>query len=231
MPNRQKRTVFCVAGALGFVCVLTVAVSLGLPRWLHGTVLCHTGAQLVNASGAELDKFLGRLSYGLFQGERVKQCGLGGRPLRFYFFPGMIHVIPLGLHVTVLFFCGVLVLFSSLATGFFFFNAFGSPYETLQGPLGLYLWSASCCVCSCLVMILFAAEVKLKHMSRRIANFNEVFDYTTYSETYDISYWLFLLVFFLNALNFLLIRVAGIDFPFRQNKESEVTTGAADLLY
>ena len=84
MPNRQKRTVFCVAGALGFVCVLTVAVSLGLPRWLHGTVLCHTGAQLVNASGAELDKFLGRLSYGLFQGERVKQCGLGGRPLRFY---------------------------------------------------------------------------------------------------------------------------------------------------
>ena len=80
-------------------------------------------------------------------------------------------------------------------------------------------------------MILFAAEVKLKHMSRRIANFNEVFDYTTYSETYDVSYWLFLLVFFLNALNFLLIRVAGIDFPFRQNKESEVTTGAADLLY
>ena len=54
-------------------------------------------------------------------------------------------MIPVGLHVTVVFFCGVLVLFSSLATGFFFFNAFGNPYETLQGPLGLYLWSASCC--------------------------------------------------------------------------------------
>ena len=86
-------------------------------------------------------------------------------------------------------------------------------------------------VCSCLVMILFAAEVKLQHLSSRIANFNEVFDYQTHSETYDVSYWLFLLVFFIHALNFLLIRVAGIDFPFRENKESEVTTGAADLLY
>ncbi|KAJ3590459.1 hypothetical protein NHX12_008410 [Muraenolepis orangiensis] len=251
MSNRQKRPVLCVAGALGFVSVLTVAVSLGTPRWLRGTVLCHTGAQLVNASGAELDKFLGRLSYGLFQGERVKQCGLGGRPLRFYFFPGLHHVIPVGLHITVVFFCGVLVVFSSLATGFFFFNALGSPYETLQGPLGLYLWSASCCVCnyilcsqvcvtasrvfpgvcSCMVMILFAAEVKLQHLSSRIANFNEVFVYRTHSESYDVSFWLILLVFFLHALNFLLIRLAGIDFPFREKESDQVTTGAADLMY
>lgn len=50
--------------------------------------------------------------------------------------------MPAGLHVTVIFFCGVVILLSSAATGFFFFNAFGRPYEMLQGPVGLYLWTS-----------------------------------------------------------------------------------------
>lgn len=54
----------------------------------------------------------------------------------------MLSAIPAGLHVTVIFFCGAVILFSSVATGFFFFNAFGRPYETLQGPMGLYLWTS-----------------------------------------------------------------------------------------
>lgn len=83
MPNRQKQIIFSVSGVLGFFCALTAAVATGLPFWLSGTVLCRTGAELVNATGAELDKFLGELSYGLFHGVRVKQCGLGGRASRF----------------------------------------------------------------------------------------------------------------------------------------------------
>ena len=83
MANRQKRVMFSVGGVLSFGSVLTVAVAVGLPFWVQATVLCRTGAELVNATGHELDKFLGRVSYGLFHGERVKQCGLGGRPFRF----------------------------------------------------------------------------------------------------------------------------------------------------
>ena len=83
MPSRQKRLIFSVSGLLSFCCALTAAVSTGLPFWLTGTVLCRTGAELVNASGPELEKFLGDLSYGLFHGQRVKQCGLGGRASRF----------------------------------------------------------------------------------------------------------------------------------------------------
>lgn len=60
-------------------------------------------------------------------------------------FPDLLSAIPTGLHVTVIFFCGVVTLFSSVATGFFFFNAFGRPYETLQGPVGLYLWTFITC--------------------------------------------------------------------------------------
>lgn len=83
MPSRQKQLLFSICGLLGFSCALTAAVATGLPLWLSGTVLCRTGAELVNATGAELDKFLGELSFGLFHGVRVKQCGLGGRASRF----------------------------------------------------------------------------------------------------------------------------------------------------
>ncbi|XP_047191471.1 clarin-1 isoform X1 [Scophthalmus maximus] len=147
-------------------------------------------------------------------------------------FPDLLSSVPAGLHVSVIFLCGAVILFSSVATGFFFFNAFGRPYETLQGPMGLYLWTFICCVCSSLIMILFASEVKLHHLTDRIANFNEVnFVFQTYSERYGRSFWLFFLIFLLHGLNILLIRLAGIQFPFQETKESELSGGAADLMY
>ncbi|XP_008313722.1 clarin-1 isoform X1 [Cynoglossus semilaevis] len=231
-PSLQKRLIFSASGLLGFCCALATAVACGLPLWVNGTALCRTGAELVNASGAELDKFVGELSYGLFQGQRVKQCGLGGRVFRFSVFPDLLGAVPAALHVSVIVFCVTVILFSSVATGFFFFNAFGRPYETLQGPMGLYLWSFICCTCSLLVMILFASEVKLHRLSERIANFNEVtYTFQTHSERYDSCFWLLFLVFLLHGLNILLIRLTGIQFPFRENKESELNGGAVDLMY
>uniref|UniRef100_A0A671TIG8 Clarin 1 n=1 Tax=Sparus aurata TaxID=8175 RepID=A0A671TIG8_SPAAU len=172
MPSRQKQLLFSLSGLLGLSCALTAAVAAGLPLWLRGAVLCRTGAELVNATGPELDKFLGELSYGLWAGQRLKTCGLGGRASRFT------------------------------------------------------------CACSCLVMILFASEVKLHHLSHRIANFNEVnFVFVTYSERYDRCFWLFFLVFLLHGLNLLLIRLAGVQFPFQDSKETDLSGGAADLMY
>lgn len=83
MPNRQKQVLFSCAGLVGLSCALMAAVATGLPFWVRGSVLCRTGAELVNATGPELEKFVGALSFGLFHGQRVKQCGLGGRPARF----------------------------------------------------------------------------------------------------------------------------------------------------
>ena len=84
MSSGNRRVFFSVSGVLGLCCALTAAVVTGLPLWIRGTALCRTGAELVNATGPELDKFLGELSYGLFTGQRLKQCGLGGRASRFY---------------------------------------------------------------------------------------------------------------------------------------------------
>lgn len=63
----------------------------------------------------------------------------------FIVFPDLVDVIPASLHVSVIIFCAVLILFSSVCSAFFMYNAFGNPYETLHGPLGLYLWNLISC--------------------------------------------------------------------------------------
>ncbi|KTF83555.1 hypothetical protein cypCar_00037506 [Cyprinus carpio] len=147
-------------------------------------------------------------------------------------FPALMDVVPASLHVSVIFFCAVLIVFSSVSCAFFFYNAFGSPYETLHGPQGLYLWNMISCFCACMILILFSSEVKLHHLTEIIFNFNEAsFVYKTQNERYDRSFWLIFLTFLMHGLNILLIRLAGIQFPFQEAKESDASTGAADLMY
>ncbi|KAM4821120.1 clarin-1 isoform 1-T1 [Thomomys bottae] len=247
MPSQQKKILFCVAGVLSFVCALGVVSALGTPLWIKATFLCKTGALLVNASGQELDKFLGQMHYGLFHGEGVRQCGLGARPFRFSVFPDLLPAVPASVHINVLLFSSMLVVLTLVAAAFFMYNAFGKPFEALHGPLGLYLLSfisvslihpniesvpSVAGSCGCLVMILFASEVKLHHLSEKIANFKEgTYAYKTQSEKYTTSFWVIFICFFAHVLNGLLIRLAGFQFPFAKSKDAETANVAADLMY
>ncbi|XP_074734254.1 clarin-1 isoform X1 [Strix uralensis] len=245
MPAQQKKIIFCIAGVLSFACALGTAAAIGTQLWVKGTILCKTGALLVNATSHELEKFIGEIQYGLFYGERVRQCGLGGRPFQFSFFPDLLKIIPASIHVSVILFCTVLIIFALVGAGFFMFNAFGSPYETLHGPIGLYLWSFIACKaelmsispsvsgsCGCLIMILFSSEVKIHHLSEKIANFKEgSFTFKTHSEQFANSFWIILVCSLVHFLNALLIRFAGFEFPFSKSKDSGTITGAVDLMY
>ncbi|XP_010184898.1 PREDICTED: clarin-1 isoform X1 [Mesitornis unicolor] len=256
MPAPQKKIIFSIAGVLSLACALGTAAAVGTQRWVTGTMLCKTGALLVNASGPELEKFIGQIRYGLFHGERVRQCGLGGRASQFSFFPDLLTIIPASIHVSVVLFCTALIVFALVGTGFFMFNAFGSPYETLHGPVGLYLWSFIACEyshlwltastrlclpihddqfigsCGCLILILFSSEVKIHCLSEKIANFKEgSFTFKTHSEQFADSFWTILVCSLVHVLNALLIRFAGFEFPFTKPKDSETTTGAVDLMY
>ncbi|XP_027442092.1 clarin-1 isoform X2 [Zalophus californianus] len=245
MPNQQKKVIFCMAGVLSFVCALGLVTALGIPLWIKATFLCKTGALLVNASGQELDKFMGEMQYGLFHGEGVRQCGLGARPFRFSLFPDLLQVIPVSIHVNVILFSTILVILTMVGTAFFMYNAFGKPFETLHGPLGLYLLSFISVAnrlpalqhqpkssCGCLVMILFASEVKIHHLSEKIANYKEgTYAYKTQSEKYTTSFWVVFICFFVHFLNGLLIRLTGFQFPFAKSKDTETTNVAADLMY
>uniref|UniRef100_A0A674I305 Clarin 1 n=1 Tax=Terrapene triunguis TaxID=2587831 RepID=A0A674I305_9SAUR len=222
MPAQQKKVIFCIAGVLSFACALGIAAAVGTQLWIRGTILCKTGALLVNATGPELEKFIGEIQYGLFYGERVRQCGLGGRPFRFSFFPDLLKIIPASIHVSVILFCTVLIVFALVGTGFFMYNAFGNPYETLHGPVGIPLTSMA-----------IGSEVKIHHLSEKIANYKEgSFIFKTHNEQFQDSFWIILVCSLVHFLNVLLIRLAGFEFPFSKSKESETTTtGAADLMY
>ncbi|XP_044523566.1 clarin-1 isoform X2 [Gracilinanus agilis] len=250
MPSQQKKVIFCTAGILSFACSFGVIMALGTQLWVKAKILCKTGAMLVNASGQELEKFTGEIQYGLFHGEGVRQCGLGARPFRFSsrwlkkefsigqdpgetaIFPDLVKTIPVSIHVNIILFSIILIVLTMAGTAFFMYNAFGKPYETLLGPLGLYLWSFISCSCGCLVMILFASEVKLHHLSEKIANYKEgTFMYKIHSEKYATSFWVIFMCFFMHILNGLLIRLAGFQFPFTKSKDLETTNTAADLMY
>ncbi|XP_043730614.1 clarin-1 isoform X2 [Cervus elaphus] len=212
MPSQQKKVIFCTAGTLSFLCALGVVAALGTPLWIEATFLCKTGAQLVNASGQELGKFTGEIQYGLFHGQGVRQCGLGKRPFRFSFFPDLLKAIPVSIHVNVILFSTILIVLTLVGTAFFMYNAFGS--------------------CGCLVMILFASEVKIHHLSEKIANYKEgTYAYKTQSEKYTTSFWVVFICFFVHFLNGLLIRLAGFQFPFAKSKDTETTNVASDLMY
>ncbi|XP_067850705.1 clarin-1 [Heptranchias perlo] len=232
MPTRQKRVTFCGAGLLSFVSALTAAVALGTPFWVEGSLLCKTGAQLVNASGAELDKFIGGIRYGMFHGQRLRECGLGGRSFQITFFPTLLDAIPASLHVSVILFSGAVIVFALVAAGFFMFNAFGRPYETLHGPMGLYLWNTIACSCGFMVMILFTSEVKIHRLSEKIANYKEGnFVFKTHTETVGYSFWLVFACAIMHCINILLIRLSGIQFPFSKSKNTDSGDGGADLMY
>ncbi|PNI78245.1 T0022076 isoform 2, partial [Pan troglodytes] len=49
--------------------------------------------------------------------------------------------IPVSIHVNVILFSAILIVLTMVGTAFFMYNAFGKPFETLHGPLGLYLLS------------------------------------------------------------------------------------------
>ncbi|XP_069474483.1 clarin-1 [Ambystoma mexicanum] len=232
MPNQQKKVLFCLAGVLSFACALGIAAAIGTQLWIRGTTLCKTGAHLVNATGEELQKFLGEIRYGLFHGQRERQCGLGTRPFQFSFFPDLLSTIPASLHVSIILFSAALIVFALVGTWFFMFNAFGNPYETIHGPLGLYFWSFLSCSCGCLVMILFAAEVKIHHLSETISNYKETsFIFQTHTEQYERSFWIVLVCTGVHVLNVFLIRLAGYEFPFSKSKASETATGTIDIMY
>uniref|UniRef100_A0A9J8BG96 Clarin 1 n=1 Tax=Cyprinus carpio carpio TaxID=630221 RepID=A0A9J8BG96_CYPCA len=196
MPSCQKKMILSVTGVLCFGCVLVVAAMMGTQFWVQAAVLCKMGVQIVNASGVV--KSTTKANIGHYNGDI--------KIVIFIFvdsalFPDLMDVGLASLHVSVIFFCAVLIVFSSVSCAFFFYNAFRSPYETLHGPQGLYLWNMISCFCACMFLILFSSEVKL-------------FAYKPRNERYNRSFWLVFLTFLLHGLNILLIHLAGIQFPF-----------------
>ncbi|XP_007900660.1 clarin-1 [Callorhinchus milii] len=150
----------------------------------------------------------------------------------FAVFPALLSAIPAGLHVTVLLLSASLITFALLAAAFSVVNAFGSPYETLHGTTGLYLWNFIAGCCGLLVMILFAAEVKVQRLSERIANHREEqFVFLTRAEAFSFSFWLLSVCASLHCASACLLTLSGARLPFPKAAGTGAGVGGVELMY
>ncbi|XP_072254091.1 clarin-2 [Pyxicephalus adspersus] len=83
MPGCFKKIIFSLAAACSFASFVLIIVAMATQKWMTGKILCQTGVDLVNASDPEMVKFIGDIYYGLFQGGKVRRCGLGKRTFTF----------------------------------------------------------------------------------------------------------------------------------------------------
>uniref|UniRef100_H3B4H8 Clarin 2 n=1 Tax=Latimeria chalumnae TaxID=7897 RepID=H3B4H8_LATCH len=254
MPSCLKKTFLSLASVLSFVSVILLFVALGTQNWVTGKILCKTGAELVNATDLELVKFIGDIYYGLFQGGKIRQCGLGGRRSKFtgnfskfkkkqhfrekyltgflQFFPHMVKTLNTALHVMIIIFLSIAIAFALVSFGFCIYNAIRIPYQSIKGPTGIYLWNLIAGAFGVFAVVSFMAAVKLHHLTDRIANFRENgFQFLTLEEGYEFSFWLCVASTVVHVVNLPLVAISGIHVPKFKAKTEEVTVTADGLMY
>ncbi|XP_007887214.2 clarin-2 [Callorhinchus milii] len=232
MPSRLKKILFSVASAVSFMSALLLAVALGTKRWVTGTILCKTGADIVNATDPELAKFIGHIYYGLFQGGKIRQCGLGGRTSKILIFPQLVKTLHAAVHMLVILFLCFAIAFALVSFGFCIYNAVKIPYQTIKGPMGIYLWNLIASGCGVFAVVCFIAAVKIHRHTERIANFREnVFKFVIFQECFDFSFWLCVASAAVHVVNLLLVRVSGVQFPTLKTKTEEANVTPEDIMY
>uniref|UniRef100_A0A3B1JZV4 Clarin 2 n=1 Tax=Astyanax mexicanus TaxID=7994 RepID=A0A3B1JZV4_ASTMX len=232
MPTVWKQVVFSLGSVLSIGSVVLLVVALSTERWVTGTVLCQTGVDLVNASSPELALFTGDIYYGLFQGGKTRRCGLGSRRYKIYVFPRLIRKINGGLHMIIIFFHFIAIGFALVSLAFCIYNARKVPYQSIKGPLGLYLWNFIA-LFSSLAFASFLAELQCHRLTEHVANFSEnLFHLVVLEEKLGFSFWLSVGSAVTHAANILVVASSKIHLPKIQTKKPEQPTiTGEDLLY
>ncbi|KAK9399018.1 CLRN2: Clarin-2 [Crotalus adamanteus] len=205
---------------------------MGSQKWMTGKILCKTGAELVNATDPELIKFMGEIYYGLFEGRKMRQCGLGGRPSRFKMFPHLVKKVNMMLHVTIILSLSMAFSFALVSCGFCFLNLLKVPFRAIQGPAGVALWNLVAGGCTMLAVTAFVSAVKLHQLTERIANFRENgFQFLILEEKYMPSFWLCVASATIHGLNLVIVALSAIHFPTLKTKTEEANVTAEDIMY
>ncbi|KFW09313.1 Clarin-3, partial [Eurypyga helias] len=99
------------------------------------------------------------------------------------------------------------LLSSLLSSGFTCTNAVSNPYQTFLGPTGVYTWNSLCGIFILLAMILFPVNIEEYSLSVELAYgcFSFLQTHIKSAHTYGYSYWIMLLIIFLNIASVVII--------------------------
>ncbi|NWQ77394.1 CLRN3 protein, partial [Columbina picui] len=199
MPSRKKTTMFASAFVTCVCSFVLICVALATPHWMSSQV----GFSGTNSSVTV------SLTYGLFSGtcEQFVAAGLQVAETTFQVADNL-HKTKAQSTITAIIVMLVLSLLSSLlSSGFTCTNAVSNPYQTFLGPTGVYTWNSLCGIFTLLAMILFPVNIEENGLSVELAQgcFPVLQTNIKSEHTYGYSYWIMLLIIFLNIASIVII--------------------------
>uniref|UniRef100_H3B7P2 Clarin 3 n=1 Tax=Latimeria chalumnae TaxID=7897 RepID=H3B7P2_LATCH len=202
MPS-TKKTLMYLFGFIGSVgaCLVICAV-LATENWVSATIKCK------NSNGT----FEGivNVNYGLFKGNEKPQISYSLKEITSLF---SVTESLKGdsrnkiLHILIVLFLALSLLSSLVDAGITLYNSVSNPYETLFGPVGVYIWSSISGILILLSIILFVVNTEEFELSIKVANgsITDTMELKESKDSYGYSFWLMLLVLALHIFIILII--------------------------
>ncbi|KAL9847032.1 clarin-3 [Geothlypis trichas] len=203
MPSRKKTSMFASAFCTCVSSFVVICVVLATPQWVSSEVRFAGTGSTVTVS----------LTYGLFRGtcEQFVDAGLQVSQSTFQVSEALgsssSSSSSRGLLVATIVVLVLALLSSLLSAGFTCTNAVSNPYQTFLGPIGVYTWNSLCGVFTLLAMILFPVNVEGSSLSEELAHScsSSPQDHLGSKHSYGYSYWIMLLILFLNIASLIII--------------------------
>ncbi|KAM9232218.1 Clarin-3 [Leptosomus discolor] len=199
MPSRKKTAMFASA-FLACVCSFAmICVALATQHWMSSEVRFSGTSASVTVS----------LTYGLFSGTCAQfvDAGLQVSERTFQVADNLNNTSAKSTTTAIIVILVLSLLSSLLSSGFTCTNAVSNPYQTFLGPTGVYTWNSLCGILILLAMILFPVNVEENTLSIELARgcFSSVQTHIRSVHTYGYSYWIMLLIIFLNIASIVII--------------------------
>ncbi|XP_074015221.1 clarin-3 [Numenius arquata] len=198
MPSRKKTGMFASAFLTCVCSFVMICVVLATQHWISSEV---------DFSGTNSTMRVS-LTYGLFSGT-CEQFNTGLLVLGKNFqVADILNNAKAKSTVTATIVILVLsLLVSLLSSGFTCTNAVSNPYQTFLGPIGVYTWNSLCGIFVLIAMILFPVNIEENGLSVELAHgcFSALQTHVKSKHTYGYSYWIMLLIIFLNIASIIII--------------------------
>ncbi|NXI99194.1 CLRN3 protein, partial [Psophia crepitans] len=200
MPSRKKTTMFASAFVTCVCSFLIICVVLATQHWMSSKVYF---------SGTNSSQSTASLTYGLFRGTCEQLVG-GELQVseRTFQVADILNNTKAKSTITAIIVFLVLSLLSSLlSSGFTCTNAVSNPYQTFLGPVGVYTWNSLCGIFTLIAMILFPVNIEEYDLSVELARgcFPSLQSHIKSEHSYGYSYWIMLVIIFLNSASIIII--------------------------
>ncbi|NXB06998.1 CLRN3 protein, partial [Cnemophilus loriae] len=199
MPSRKKTIMFASAFCTCVGSFVVICAALATPQWVSSEVrFFRTGTNLTVS-----------LTYGLFRGtcEQLMDGGFQVSEKNFQVADSLSSPGNRSLNVAIIVVLVLALLSSLLSSGFTCTNAVSNPYQTFLGPVGVYTWNSVCGALTLIAMILFPVNVEGNSLSEELAYgcSSSLQAHITSRHSYGYSYWIMLLIIFLNLASLIII--------------------------